>query len=211
MLQQGNLSWRFYSRKCEYIRPITEYIETDQLPNFEDFLSDGLNQDFKPSIDAHDNAVLAVEAAAGTFFDGLMHSSLFLSEVQKSLDEYKVRVADKPQYPDAAPIEKDLPKYVAEYLINSAASLPSHYVMHRFWEEFRNKFDLAGSEFGPYQQRESFQRIKQSIERLKDIANGLLSAVEKHRFWLCSTYDIPAAPIQVNKSFGADAYLIRNK
>jgi len=37
LLSKGNLSWRSYSRKCEYIRHIREYIDAAQQPNYEDF------------------------------------------------------------------------------------------------------------------------------------------------------------------------------
>ena len=211
LLEKGNVTWRFYSRKCEYIRPIAEYIDGNQLPNFEDFLADGINDGFRASIDAHDSAVLAVEAAATTFFDGLMRSTLFLNEVKKAFDEYKLSAHGKPQYPDPDSIERDLPKYVAEYLINSTDLLPSHYLIHKFWEEFRSRFDLSAAEFEPYQRRESFQAFKRSVLALKDISQGLLGTFEKHRYWLCSTYDIPAAPIPMNISHGVDAYVIRNK
>lgn len=64
LLEKGNVSWRFYSKKCEYIRPVAEYIDRNQLPNYEDFLVDGLNEGLKSVIDAHEGAVFAVEAAA---------------------------------------------------------------------------------------------------------------------------------------------------
>src|SRR5260370_25740525 len=189
-IEKGKLSWRFYSKKCEYIRPVVEYIDANQSPNYEDFLADGMNEGFKSGIDVHDNAVFTVEAAATTLFDGLMRSALFLNEVKKAFDEYKLRAHDKPQYPDPDSIERDLPKYVAQYLINRTDLLPGHYLIHKFWEEFRSRFDLSA-----YQLRESFQAFKLSIHTLKDTSQGLLAALEKHRYGLCSTYDIPAAPI----------------
>jgi hypothetical protein len=211
LFEKGNVSWRFYSKKCEYIRPVVEYIDGNQLPNYEDFVADGINEGFRASIDAHDGAVFAVETTATTFFDGLMRSSLFLNEVKKAFDEYKLLAHDKPQYPDPDSIERDLPKYIAEYLINRTDFLPSHYLIHKFWEEFRNRFELSAADFAPYQQRESFQTFKQSVHTLRDISLGLLAALEKHRYWLCSTYDIPAAPISTVMSHGVDAYAIRNK
>ena len=211
LLDKGNLSWRFYSKKCEYIRPISEYIEGSQLPNFEDFLADGLNAGFKSSVDAHDSAVFGVEAAATRFFDGLVHSTLFLKEVESAFHEYESSARDKPQYPAPDSIRGDLPKYVGEYLINRTDLLPDHYLMHKFWKEFRSKFELFAAEFEPYQQRESFRALKRSSDALKGISQGLLPALEKHRYWLCSTYDIPAAPIPTDMSHSADVYVSRNK
>jgi len=195
LLDKGNVSWRFYSKKCEYIRPVAEYIDSNQLPNYEDFLVDGFNEGFKSVIDAHDSAVSAVEAAATRFFDGLMHSTLFSNEVKKAFDEYKLHAQGKPVYPDPDSIERDLSKYVAEYLINRTDLLPSHYLAHKFWEEFRTRFELSAAEFEPYQLRESFQAFAQSVHTLRKISQALLAAFENHRYQLCSTYDIPAAPL----------------
>jgi hypothetical protein len=211
LLEKGNVSWRFYSKKCEYIRPVAEYIDGNQLPNLEDFLTDFLNEGFKARIDAHDSAVFAVEAAASTFFNGLMRSARFLEDVTKAFDEYKLGAHNKPQYPDPDSIERDLPKYVAEYLINRTELLPSHYLIHKFWEEFRSRFEHSAKEFEPYQQRESFQALKRSVHTLKDTSKELLAALEARRYWLCSTYDIPAAPIPTNMSHGVDANVIRDK
>jgi hypothetical protein len=210
LLRRGNLSWRFYSGKCEYIRRIFEYIGPDQQPNFEDFLADRLNEGFASHFDAHDSNLSVLEGSASAFFKGLMQSNLFLKEVQDSLEEYKARAEGKPLYPAADPIERDLPKYVAEYLINRTELLPSHYLTHKFWEEFRSRFEASATEFEPYRQRESFQRLKQSVVTLHNVSQGLLAGLEQHRYGLCSTYDIPAAPLPTNLTHSVDAY-IRNR
>ncbi len=193
--ENGNVSWRFYSKKCEYIRPIVEYIDENQRPNLEDFLGDSLNESFGELIAAHDNAVFAVEAAAATFFAGLMQSNLFKEQVEEALREYKARAYSKPLYPDLDSIKRDLPKYVAEYLINGTDLLPNHYTTHKFWEEFRTTFERSAEEFEPYQQRESFRAFRRSVQALKGASLGLLMTLERHRYSLCSMYDIPAAPI----------------
>lgn len=203
-LEEGKLVWRFYSRKCEYIRPFTEYIEASQWPNLEDFLADPVNQGFKQKIDVHDDAVVKVETAASAFFDRLTQSDLFSKEVARAVDEYRSRASQNPQYPDADLLERDLPKYVAEYLINGVTLLPHHYVTHKFWEEFRKAFE-------PYQKRESFQDLKRTSADLKHIASELLDALQRHRRALCSTYDIPAAPLPGNMNQSADPYIARSR
>lgn len=210
LLGKGNLSWRFYSKRCEYIRPIAEYINGDQMPNLEDFLTDRLNEGYKGAFDSHDSAVIAAEVGATTFFEGLVRSTLFLNEVKKAFDEYKSRALDKLQYPDPDSIERDLPKYVAEYLINRTNLLPTHYLIHKFWEDLRSRFETSDEEFEPYRQRESFLAFNRSAHVMTETSRELLPLVLQHRHQLCSTYDIPAAPIPVNMSHGIDAY-IKNK
>jgi hypothetical protein len=208
LIDKGNLSWRFYSGKCEYIRPIAEYIDGGQAPNFEDFLTDGINQGLKSGIDAHDEAVSQVETTAGAFFDRLMNSSLFRREVDEAFAEYVSLSGVKPEYPNLGSIKSDLSKYVAEYIINKTTRLPSHYLIHKFWDDFQSKFkQLAAGRFEAYEQRDSFQLFNQAVDKLKDVSGGLLAALEKHRFLLCSTYDIPAAPIATSTSHGGDLYV----
>src|SRR5438270_10126280 len=88
LLAKGNLSWRFYSKKCEYIRPISEYIEASQRPNYEDFLSDPLNPNFPGMFENHDRALSEVESKAAEFADNLMQDKEFQAEVNRSLEEY---------------------------------------------------------------------------------------------------------------------------
>ncbi len=201
LLDKGNLSWRWYSRSCEYIRPIPEYIESSQRPNYDDFLGDPLNAAFTGRLDGHDRLVRDVEGKAKRFFDGLMQSNLFREQVKASLEEYESRVSTKPQYPSLDSTAEDLPKYVAEYLINRRELLPYHYTMHKFWEEYRRKFEsyLAG-ESEPYQERQSFRELGQASDALKNLSTTLLNDLEEHRRLLCSKYDIPAAPIAVKNS-----------
>jgi hypothetical protein len=210
LLDKGNLTWRFYSRKCEYIQPFAEYIEQSQWPNLEDFLADPLNAGFKQKIDAHNDVVSLLEAAACGFFDGLTQSELFLKDAENALAEYRSGAGQRPQYPDADALQKDLPKYVAEYLINGVVALPHHYLTHKFWEEFRNAFEHSAVKFERYGQRESFHALRRSSDGLRNTTGDLLNALERHRQELCSTYDIPAAPFG-NISQSADPYITRRR
>jgi hypothetical protein len=81
---------------------------------------------------------------------------------------------------------------------------------HKFWEEYREKFDLSAQEFEPYGQRESFQALVQARAALKSIAGKVLHDLNSHRQSLCRTYDIPAAPIPGNRSVShsADAFIV---
>jgi hypothetical protein len=199
LLDKGNLSWRFYSKRCEYIRPFRENIERSQWPNFEDFLTDPINEGFNQGIDDHNKAVRQLEFAASRFFEELIQSAPFSKEVARTLEEYRSRARQSPEYPDIDSIERDLPKFVAEYLINGVTVLPYHYTPHKFWEEFRKAFE-------PYRKSESFQSLIRTSAELKHSAGKLLNALEKHRRLLCSTYDISAAPVTGNITQRADPY-----
>jgi hypothetical protein len=107
-------------------------------------------------------------------------------------------------------MREDLPRAVTEFLVNQIDVLPSHYMTHKFWEEYKDKFDLSGQEFESYGQRESFQALTQARTALKNFAEELLHALNSHRQFLCRKFDIPAAPISVDRSVGhrADTFIV---
>jgi hypothetical protein len=200
LLGTGNLSWRYYSKACEYIRPISEYIVSSQWPNYEDFLADNLNPGFKGRFEKHDRQVSEVESTAARLFDGLRQSGEFLKQVQDSLEEYG-SVAEPPYRPLDS-IKEELPKLIAEWLINRAEDLPPHYMTRKFWQDYKGKFE-------DYRRPPSFQELDTATAALQDTSKNLLSDLKNHRTFLCVTYDIPAAPIPIIvASLTADANLV---
>ena len=198
LLEKGNLSWRWYSMKCEYLRPVAEYFDYAHQPNYEDFVGDALNPGFVDLFRQHDETVVRVESKAVEFYERLMRTNLFPDEVMKSLSEYEVAVAASPRSPSLAPMRDDLPKYVAEYLINKTGALPSHYITHAFWEGYQRHFlDLDQGSFASYKERESYKALEQASSELQQISNQLLGGLQSHRSYLCKTFDIPFAPFHV--------------
>ncbi len=183
LLERGNLSWRAYSRSFEYIRPVEEYLDGAQVANLEDFRSDPLNPGFAAAFGEHDRALGAVESKANQFFEGLINSDLFPKQVRDLVKEF----GGDTFHVAIAITQDDLPKYIAEYLINNTGDLPAHYVTHRFWAQNRNEFE-------PYKERESFRNLQCAVGELRSISEALLDRLEKHRRYLCTTFDVPAAP-----------------
>jgi len=209
LLSKGNLSWRFYSRKCEYIHPICDYVGISQRPNYKDFMDDPLNPGFREKFEGHDRVLTELESSASRFSDGLMRSDLFLKQMKDSLEQYESNAGVNPLYPYIESMRESLPRAVAEFLVNRIDVLPAHYMTQKFWEEYRGKFDLSAEKFEAYGQRQSFQALLQACAALKDVADKLLHDLESHRQLLCRTYDIPAAPIPVDRSVShrADAFI----
>jgi hypothetical protein len=200
LMDKGNLSWRFYSKRCEYIRPMAEYIESSQRPNYEDFIGDKLNVGFSGKFEKHDRALDVMEESAKGFFDRLMGSNLFLKDVKDSLEKYESTISANSRYPDLNPMKEDLPKLVAEFLINRTELLPDHYMTHKFWEDYWRSFAKS---MDAYKQRESFRALTKASGALKEVSEKLLLDLENHRQSLCRTYDIPAAPISIDKTHSA--------
>jgi hypothetical protein len=210
LLSKGNLSWRYHSRECEYIRPIREYVRIDQRPNYEDFVSDQLNTGFLGRFEAHDRALGELELSANQFASGLIHADLFVKKMQESLKEYESFAQGNPLYWYNESMQESFPRAVAELLVNRIEVLPEHYGTAKFWEKYRERFDLSSQEFEPYGQRHSFRALVQTRDALHDLADKLLVELSTHRQSLCRTYDIPAAPIPQDRIVGhsADAFII---
>jgi hypothetical protein len=183
-LATGNLTWQGDTKRCEYIRPIREYIQYSQWPNYEDFVADTLNLGFREKFEEHDRALSGVESSAVEYADGLMHSEPFQKQVNDSLEQYQLTARANGQYLYLG----SLPRAVAALLVNRIDVLPSHYGTHEFWEIYK-------SGFKPYREGISFQSVKRAADELKDVSTKLMLDLENHRQLLCRTYDIPAAPI----------------
>ena len=98
-LNKGNITWQGDTRRCEYIRPIREYFQYSQWPNYEDFLADPLNSGFREKFEQHDLKLSAVESSAAEFADGLMHSDAFRKKVKDSLEQYQSTARTNPSVP----------------------------------------------------------------------------------------------------------------
>lgn len=193
LLTEGNLTWRFFSKHCELLRPIEHYLKPSYLPNYEDFCMDAVNAAFQPEFQKHNRALSEVEDAATSFFNGLVHSDRFLREVRASVEEYKAAAGSAPQYPGLDP-EEGVPQYVAEYLINRADFLPSHYTMYKFWEDYGRRFRSSIDEFERYLERPTFRKMQQAGTAFKEQSENLLLRLEEHRHSLAANYDVPYAP-----------------
>src|SRR5215472_18340943 len=90
-LEEGNLTWRNYSRHCEQIRPVVEYIAGDQLPVYGDFLANE-QAGFKNRFVEHDRKLAAAEAAAADAYRVLIEPEAFENQIRQSLQEYESRV-----------------------------------------------------------------------------------------------------------------------
>jgi hypothetical protein len=188
-LDSGNLTWRPQTGRCEMIRPIQEYVDSTQWPNYQDFLAEHQRADFGAEFQHHDSNLNEVNALAQRRFDSTLSSTQFRDFVNSELDIYeRQKLSLGPQAPSLTNIRTDIPKMVAEYLINNAQNLPSHYVISAFWN-FNGKNLLAiraGSDFQP---------LRRSAENLGKTSAVIKQGLEDYRLSLSRSYDVPAAPV----------------
>jgi len=213
LLTKGNLGWRFHSRSCEYIRPVSQYIDVRQEPNYEDFLTEHPN--FNSDFEEHDRQVSELESSAAYLFSALTQSAVFQEQVRTASEAYESASRNNPLYP-IRPSERPadvhlehLSNSVAELLVNRTESLPGHYLLHRFWSDYGKTFEPIANQLEPYQQGRPLRRtLENAMGTLCEASKKLADNLKERRRSLCIEYDIPLAPIPVNVSPGprADAF-----
>jgi hypothetical protein len=189
LLKVGNLSWRVHSRRCEYIRPISEVIEVNQQPNLEDFLTE--YSTFSDRFSEHDSALAAVEHATTEYVLGLLKASDFQEQVRECLKNYEAILPFNPTYPDLHTLPGKVDEYVAEFIANNSRSLPRHYTLYHFWKEYAETFQGYFDGFT----ETTHYNVRGKTRELLDISKRIRIDLETLRHTLVSEYDIPAAPI----------------
>jgi hypothetical protein len=187
-LDEGNLTWRNYSRHCEKIRPIVEYIAGDRLPVYGDFLANE-QAGFKDRFVDHDRKLAATEAAATDAYRVLIEPEAFQNQIEQWLEEYESRVSSRePGYRESLiPTAESLARAVAELLVNRADDLPYHHSTKKFWQDYREQFQR-------FRKDPAFSALNRAATVFRESSRALKDALVSHRLYLCSSYDIPATP-----------------
>ncbi len=189
LLDSGNLTWRPHTGRCEIIRTVQEYVDSTQWPNYQDFLAEHPNSAFIRGFEQHDSRLSKLNSVAQELFNRMLSWEQFLVEVDAALDAYESQRASLgPQAPLLIHTRNDVPKMAAEYLINNAQTLPSHYLISAFWNS-------AGKSLLAFRKHPEFQPLHRSKHSLAEISAKLKQALENFRLSLSRSYDVPAAPV----------------
>jgi hypothetical protein len=189
LLKVGNLSWRAYSKQCEYIRPISDLIEPNQQPNLDDFLAE--HPAFEERFNQHDSALVRLERNLAEYVNRLLKTPAFLQEVARCIENYEARLPFNPSYPDLTKRRDTIPEYIAEFIVNNATTLPRHYAMYSFWKEYA---EIFRQDFGDFTEP-AHDNLKAETRELLGVTEQLRNDLEALRHALVGEYDIPAAPI----------------
>ena len=188
LLSTGNLTWRYYSQRCEFIRPIQEYVERTQWPNYSDFLLEDENSACRDAFRSHDEAVEALNNSASALYSWLVSSPQLTRAVSLSLSEYEAKRASDPRYTDLMQLQADLPKLIAEYLINNVQTLPDHYVVSKFWS-------LTSNNLLAIRDLNVFHPVQERAQLLEQCSQKVKAQLEVRRLEFSRSFDLPAAPI----------------
>ncbi len=184
-LKEKNWTWRYETKRIEFILPLEQYVDSAYHPIFEDFLE--ANSQMERKRKKREDLRAALSENCRIAFDFLIDLQAFQDKVQSSLSAY---LSEEPtrEHPRGAVPEGDFHKLIAQYVLSQIQELPDHYTTSRFWSRFRN-------EFLQFRTGEVFERLDASGKELEREDDRLLTALKNLRSSLVEEYDIPAAPI----------------
>ena len=175
-------TWRFRQKRCEFIRPISEYVDASQHPTLGQFLRYNTNE--KRLIENHDSSLKELEAIATIAHSGLVKLPELKVLVEKIEAEFK-------EWRGAYPIE-DGPNLFAENVINLASipELPSHYTNAEAWKKYGQDALILRSNPAI---KEDFDRLQKILEELTTCSNGLKVSLSDLQDQLADLYGLPPA------------------
>src|SRR5579859_2035691 len=189
VLDSRNLTWRAYLRRCEMLKPIQEYVDSTQWPNYQTFLAEHPKSVFIAAFKRHDSALLALNNAAQSLFDRLLTWGDFLDAIHVASKNYESqRGSLGPRAQPLTDMGDDVRKEVAQHVINNVQLLPSHYVISPFWNS-------AGMNLLTFRNRPEFQPLNRATDNLIENTARVKQALESYRLSLSRDYDVPAAPV----------------
>lgn len=183
-LEVGNTTWRYYSGRPEYLRPIEGYLTPQARFILGDFLR--ANPDARKRLGSHDELLKHLVAAAGDAHAALMKRDDFVNKARERLAEF-TGSSSRVDYPGGAIPVVDFPKLVAERVVNAIKEVVPHYSDAKFWE-------LHGAEFLDFGSGPEFERLRTACIALLKHDRMLYEWLGKKSFQICEEYDIPAAP-----------------
>lgn len=175
LLENKNLTWRFYNKKAEYIFPIENYVGAMYANTYRHFLLE--YPDYENLFNEHDNLLCKAEVMANELLDKFNRNAKFVDFVNSIVKDYPKDDFSK----------KNVNNLVIQHLINEVDFLPSHHGISEFWEKYRKEF---------YSFKDvSFHDFCIAKQNLAKFTKDLLDKIEYHSFEICKEYDIPADPL----------------
>ncbi|MFH0901472.1 MAG: hypothetical protein V2A73_12665 [Pseudomonadota bacterium] len=181
-LSRGNLTWRHYSGRAEYILLPEEYLDPAGQTNLEDV--ENYYPEVKSALQTHRQLLTAARDAAATAHKSLVQDSAFHAAVTREIDRYKVA---KPSAPYLSESPDAILRLAAERVVNEIRDLPDHYTDADFW-------NFAATALTTFSSSEIPARARVAREALAQHTVELVQLLRELRTRLCDDFDIPPAP-----------------
>ena len=189
-LSHNDPSWRFRAKRCEFIRPVREYVEAQQESTLQQFLR--FNKNEAELAVSHDTKLAVLENAANAVYYQLKQLPEFVTLA------VNIDTAD-PNWRGAYGIE-NAPDLLAEYTINWATykDIPSHYLSAKVWK----KHGQATLAFRKHKSvKRQFDHLITVLKDLNQITIEFKDSLATVRDNLADNFGLPPDPISNNPIF----------
>lgn len=185
-LEKRNWTFRFRTRKLEYLALLAEHLPSAGRENMEQFVA------FFPGIsalvDKHDRRELQLEQSCNVYFEALLKSPDFRGVFQSVVGETPQALGREFSTFFGAYSEADAMGFLAEYVVNNLEDLPIHYSTAELWNHYRKRFITVAStpEVAPLAASTS-----KSGSAMIEVIGDLASFLKKTRSELSLEFDVP--------------------
>ena len=189
-LSHNDPSWRFRAKRCEFIRPVREYVEAQQESTLQQFLR--FNKNEAELAVSHDTKLAVLENAANAVYYQLKQLPEFVTLA------VNIDTAD-PNWRGAYGIE-NAPDLLAEYTINwsNYKDIPSHYLSAKVWK----KHGQATLAFRKHKSvKRQFDHLITVLKDLNQITIEFKDSLATVRDNLADNFGLPPDPISNNPIF----------
>ena len=189
-LSHNDPSWRFRAKRCEFIRPVREYVEAQQEPTLQQFLRFNRNE-AKLAV-SHDTKLAELENSAKAVYNQLIQLPEFVTlALNIDTEDHNWRGAYG---------RENACDLLAEHTINWATyqDIPSHYLSAKVWK----KHGQAALAFRKHKSVKSqFDHLITVLGDLNQITIKFKDSLATVRDDLADNFGLPPAPIPNNPIF----------
>jgi hypothetical protein len=180
LLGRGSLTWAFYIRGPERLKPIADYMGGSSRA-LEDLMR--ARPEIQAPLEQHDEMLERATAAATKAHDALLATPEFARLVMSKLEQYeKGRTPPKPP-PSGAFDADQLPLLVADRLVNNDDEVGGRYTDAEFWNMNRQAFMELAS--GP-----EFVALRSTVAGFLRQDRELLTRLKDWHFELVEEFDV---------------------
>ena len=181
-LERGSLTWRFYNRKSEHLKPIAAYV-SESRRSYEDLLR-ARGEKIEPLIAEHDKLLVSATREAALAHDSVLTpGGGFAALVSQRLSDY-MKTRDPTKRPSGAFEPDQLPALMADRLINNdGADVGFPYTDAEFW-------NLNRDAFLPYSLEPSFEKVREAVRALSRHDRALLGELKNLHYELVEEFDV---------------------
>ena len=183
-------SWRFRAKRCEFIRPVREYVDAQQEPTLQQFLRFNKNE-AKLAI-SHDTKLTDLENSAEDVYNHLIQLPEFVT-LARNIDTEDTNWRGAYGKENACDL-------LAQYAINWATykDIPSHYLSAEVWK----KYGPATLVFRKHKAvKRQFNHLITVLDDLNRITIEFKDSLATVRDNLADNFGLPPAPISNNPIF----------